>query len=166
MIKITGSEQIQDEYQRAYYLNLFKELCKKMNAQPSYRLSLLMLYRQSCNVMKTTKAIWAKEFGVTVSDLDAEQLHSWIWAYFKKKSYRQPIPLSTKQELYSLQKGRCKICGKELGNNWKFIHTDHYIPWTLVGDELENNLQLLCSVCNGKKNKKTNYVFENMIGLN
>lgn len=160
------NEQIIEEYNRAYHLNLFEKLCRKMKDEPSFKLTVLTLLRQSCNTTETIKAIWQREFGLILSQIYAEQARLWLRAYFKKKPNRQNVPEFVKQDLYSLQCGRCRICNKELGSNWKYIHVDHYIPWALVGDELENNLQLLCSSCNEKKNNKTKYVFENMIGLN
>ena len=166
MLELASDLQVQEEYKTAYHLNLFEKFCKKMERQKSFKQSVLALYRQSFNVIETTKAIVQREFGAIVSDEEAKRLHSWIWAHFKKKPSRQTIPLSVKSNLYDLQKGRCNICKKELGKNWSLIHVDHYVPWTLVGDELENNLQLLCNVCNERKNDKTNYVFENLLGLN
>ena len=70
-----------------------------------------------------------------------------------------------REELFVKQNGRCVICGCELGDDWSKIHTDHMVPWDLVGDELEDNFQDLCEKCNEEKNASTNYIFLKMIGL-
>lgn len=50
----------------------------------------------------------------------------------------------------------CKICGKYMPDEVG-LHIDHIIPVSKGGKSIEQNLQVLCSKCNGhKSNKSTN----------
>ena len=58
-----------------------------------------------------------------------------------------------KWALYIIQKGKCAICGKELGHNWKW-HGDHIKPFSKGGETDVINGQALCALCNEKKGAK------------
>ena len=44
---------------------------------------------------------------------------------------------------------KCKICGKTVTGD--DIHIDHITPWSKGGETVLDNLQVLCSLCNGGK---------------
>ena len=92
-------------------------------------------------------------------------MSEWVNANLNKKDKRANLSLELKQKLFSQQNGKCLICGESLGLDWSKIHIDHIIPWSLVGDELDNNYQDLCNYCNENKNDRIDYVFKSMIGL-
>lgn len=47
----------------------------------------------------------------------------------------------------------CQICGKHMPDNVG-LHIDHIIPINKGGKSVMENLQVLCSVCNGRKSDK------------
>ena len=163
--KIIRDNKIKEEYKRAFLLNLFQKTCAKMNNDISYKNHIMVLFRQSYNKQNTTKSIIEHEHGFSLTDNDSEIMYKWFDAYIKKSNKRLPIPHSTKDALYNSQRGLCMICGQPLGSDWKIIHIDHIIPWILVGDELDNNYQLLCSTCNQCKNSKTDFIFKSLLSL-
>lgn len=55
------------------------------------------------------------------------------------------------KKLYKLQKGKCPCCSNNLGDDY---HLDHIMPLYLGGDNTDNNVQLLRSVCNLNKHAK------------
>jgi len=58
-------------------------------------------------------------------------------------------------KLFLLQKGKCASCTIKLIKSGKNIyHVDHIMPLTKGGGDGPDNLQLLCPVCNIKKNAK------------
>lgn len=163
---IATIEHIKEEYKKTFLLNLFQKLCVRMNKDAEYHKKVLTLYRQSVDVFKTTAIIVKKAFNYDLTEEDSKTIHKWLSAYFKKTATRKKIKEEIKTQLYTEQNGRCIICGEKLGTEWSRIHVDHIIPWVLVGDELEDNYQLLCDTCNQCKSSRTDYVFKSLIGLN
>ena len=54
------------------------------------------------------------------------------------------------KRLFSLQKGLCPCCKRDLGKNY---HIDHIMPLALGGTNTDDNVQLLRANCNLVKNK-------------
>ena len=160
------SDDVQKEYRKSFLLNLFKKLVQAMNADEVYRMKIKKLYSQSVNPIETTTLIFQKRFSLSLEDADSELIYSWIVAFFKKAPTRKTIPSSIKQQLLNQQKGKCAVCGGDLGDDLSRIHVDHIIPWVLVGDELANNYQDLCEFCNECKSARTDFIFKQLIHLN
>jgi 5-methylcytosine-specific restriction endonuclease McrA len=53
-------------------------------------------------------------------------------------------------KLYVLQKGRCVVCR----DAFEKMDMDHIFPLALGGSNAEENIQLLCSLCNNRKHVK------------
>lgn len=163
--KLASDEQIRQEYQKSFMLNMFRKVCVKMNKDDAYRTKIRNLYLQSHDRALTTRIIIERVFDYELSLEEATIMSEWFSAYMRKSSKRKNLPLSLKIELYNKQKGRCMVCGEELGDDWSKIHIDHIIPWALVGDELQDNYQDLCDTCNQCKSSSTDFIFKNMIKL-
>ena len=56
---------------------------------------------------------------------------------------------------------KCAICNCEIDENSS--HLDHIVPFKMVGDELENNLQLLCGECNLSKSGSINFYLKTFV---
>ena len=163
--ELASIEHIREEYNKTLLLNMFKKVVVRMYRDSEYKKRIRKLFQQSTNVSDTVCAIIKKAFNVDLSPKDAETMSVWFKANLRKKSQRKPIPVEIKKQLYIKQKGKCMVCGEELGNDFSKIHVDHIIPWKLVGDELDNNYQDLCETCNECKSASTDYVFKSMINL-
>ena len=68
--------------------------------------------------------------------------------FFRKKDYRVIYPQKIRTDLLHQQHCHCAICNELITDH---AELDHIIPWKYVGDELDNNLQLLCFTCNRSK---------------
>ena len=104
-------------------------------------------------------------FKYDASDSDAELFNCWVNAYLNKSDRRKKFSDDFKENLFLKQGGLCAVCGEKLDNDFSKIHVDHIIPWSLVGDELKDNYQYLCSTCNESKSCHTDYIFKSLINL-
>ena len=80
---------------------------------------------------------------------------------FEKRGKREIVSNQEKEVLLISQHYKCACCGDTI--NIKNSHYDHIIPWDFVGDELENNYQMLCTYCNAHKNASTYYMLKRQI---
>ena len=165
LLEFATNEQIVEEYQKSFLLNMFRKICVKMRNDSVFKTKIQTLFRESYNKETTSQIIINREFNYDLSKEEAKLLTTWFEAHFRKGNRRNPIPLSKKIELFKEQDGKCAVCGEALGLDWAKIHVDHIIPWTLVGDELDNNYQDLCETCNECKSASTDYIFKNLIKL-
>ncbi len=165
LVELASVEEIREEYQKTFMLNLFRKVCVRMKNDTAYKTKIRTLFLETHDKEMTAKIIIAKAFRYDLSEEEAKQMSKWLEAHFRKSSKRISIPLSVKIDLYNKQTGKCAVCGEPLGNNWSKIHVDHIIPWMLVGDELDNNYQDLCDTCNECKSASTDYIFKNLIKL-
>ena len=152
--QMLSDKQIQEEYKKAFLLNMFKKIVVKQNKDTKYKDWIHELFRQSTNRLTTVKVIIKNEFNYELTDNDSNIMLSWFDANLRKMNRRKPIPQEVKEKLYNKQHGLCVSCGEPLGKDWSKIHVDHIIPWILVGDELEDNYQDLCDTCNECKSSK------------
>lgn len=160
--ELASNEDIRAEYSKALLLNLLKKLVSRMKNDSAFKKHIMTLYKESTNTTDTTSIILKRYFSYEASNQEIQLMTSWVKAFLNKGDRRKPIPESIKTELYNKQNGRCAVCGEELGNDG---HVDHIIPWTLVGDELPDNYQYLCSSCNESKSCHTDYIFKNLLKL-
>ena len=64
----------------------------------------------------------------------------------RRRSNRKSLPNSVKLLVWDRDKGRCVQCGRD-----EDLEYDHIIPVSKGGSNTENNIQLLCVVCNRSK---------------
>ena len=163
--RMCSDSSVVDEYRKAFLLNIFQKICSKMDKDIEYKKHIHKLFLQSFSKFDTTKGIIYSVTNLSLEDEDIRIIEKWFDAYRRKSNSRKTISTIRKEELYKKQKGVCVVCGNELGQDWSKIHVDHIIPWKLVGDELEDNYQLLCNTCNECKSAKTDYIFKSLIKL-
>lgn len=164
--ELAHDEQICNEYKKNLLLTIFKKLCYRMKKDEKYKMKIINLYKQSPQWELTVQTLMEREYGCRLSGEEASTMGTWLIAHFRKKAKRKLLTLELKEELYKKQNGICLCCGEQLGDNMSKIHIDHVIPWTLVGDELENNYQDLCETCNECKNSRVDYILLKKLKLN
>jgi len=163
--EIASSVEVKQELKKTILLAMFKKLCVRMDEDIEYKRKIYRILRQSGDLRITVQALIGREYDCDISLAEAEIVSRWIDAYRKKKDMRKAIPIEKKKELYIAQKGNCAACGRKLGTDYSKIHVDHIIPWSLVGDELNDNLQDLCERCNKNKSARIDYMLTKMLNL-
>lgn len=69
--------------------------------------------------------------------------------YFAKNQ-RRLMTKELKEQIKKRDNYTCRLCGKYMPDEVG-LHIDHIIPISKGGKSVASNLQVLCSVCNGKK---------------
>ena len=164
--ELASNEDIKAEYRKSFLLNLLKKIIGRMRNDKQFNKTVRTLYRQSTNRLITTKVIVKNNLAFDLCDADAELMCLWMTAHLNKSDRRKPFPSGLKERLIEEQNGKCVVCGEPLGEDYSKIHIDHIIPWVLVGDELKDNYQCLCEICNESKSCHTDYIFKSLLNLN
>lgn len=162
--ELASAELIKSEYQKTFLLNIFQKICVRLEKDEKFKSHTRTLFRQTHNPSQTLCAIIGQELKYDLSNEEAEIMLPWLQANLKKDNQRKRIADETKRALYEKQKGRCMVCGEQL-ESWKGMHVDHIIPFSLVGDELDDNYQALCATCNLSKSARTDFVFKKLLQL-
>lgn len=115
-----------------------------------------MYYAKTKQIMRQTIHQWKKFTFTQKNHLFARQvmnrLTQWWWRlpvlYDKKK--RINIPYSYKTEIACLQQYKCNGCHKYLPSVW---HCDHVLALHLGGQDILENIQILCPNCHATKTR-------------
>ncbi len=126
--------------------SILSEVCEYMKANDSAYISIKKIYYRSANDIDAVKQIIRNICHLSLSEQDYQWLNNCVKAFMKKKPYRKNFSQTFRQDLWMKQAQKCRICGKTISSDEG--HIDHIVPWDYVGDELDNNYQVLCSECN------------------
>ena len=157
-------DEFKKEYKTAFLLKKYESFVSMMNGDVGFERKIRDLYIQSYDKVNTTKLIAERYLFLELSEEDANFFWKLINAYLNKKVYRCEIDIMEKRKIYNKQEGKCAICCSE--EKISKMHVDHDVPWKMVGDELDDNYQLLCEKCNLKKGSKVVYKLMNIMKLN
>ena len=141
-----NEEVLYDALHKDILESILSEVCEYMKANDSSYVSMKKIYYRSTDDIDAIKQIVRNVCHLSLPDQDLKWLNDCVKAFMKKKQYRKYLSNDLRQKLWIDQGKRCHICGKEI--LVQDGHVDHVVPWDYVGDELENNYQVLCTDCN------------------
>lgn len=141
-----NEEVLYDALHKDILESILSEVCEYMKANDSSYVSMKKIYYRSADDIDAIKQIVRNICHLSLPDQDLRWLNDCVKAFMKKKPHRKYLSNDLRQKLWIGQGKRCHICGKEI--LVQDGHVDHVVPWDYVGDELENNYQVLCSDCN------------------
>lgn len=141
-----NEEVLYEALHRDILESILSEVCEYMKANDASYISMKKIYYRSDNDIDAIGQIIRNICHLSLPEHDLRWLNNCVKAFMKKKPHRKQFSNALRQELWSKQGKRCRICGKEILATDG--HIDHIVPWDYVGDELDNNYQILCSDCN------------------
>lgn len=147
-------EDLAETVYNTMLFNIFEMICLEMK-EKDIKQSVLSRFHQTQNHNALMSQITLEFTGSSLSEEECETLLKWLIAYFRKDGRRIKYPRVFKLELLEEQCFLCNICKKEI--SLVNSELDHIIPWDFVGDELEDNLQMLCNTCNERKGRSINF---------
>ena len=150
-----------DAFHKDILESILAEICEYMKGNDSALISIKRIYYRSSSDIDAVEQIVRNICHLSLSEKDYKWLNNCIKAFMKKKPHRKQFSYAFRQMLWESQEHKCSICGKiilaEEG------HIDHIVPWDYVGDELDDNYQLLCSNCNLHKSNHVSSTVHSLI---
>ena len=133
-------------------LILFREIVLIFESNVNLKIDTLDGYRSVIDKQLYTMRFLEEYFRIDFNEEELNTLTNWIFAYFRKSTIRKKITNDEKEILLVKQRYKCFYCKKNiLTSN---LEVDHKVPFSLVGDELDNNLVATCFCCNREKKDK------------
>ena len=145
----------------AMLLSYFKAFCDG-NTDDVAKQRLRNILARATNKENAIRALFFNMMQIELSEEQSQRMVELVCANLRKSNYRKNIPEEKKRQLLMKQSNRCNFCGCEIG---LCAHSDHIIPFKYVGDELQDNLQMLCSRCNLSKGSSIDYQIKVLLNL-
>ena len=150
MLTVNNISPSTAEYIICYTLRFlqFQSICEILREDKAEYIRWLSLSRQMLQPTEFARRITKELCQCQLDENSYKLMGEWLLAFYRKKDHRIIYPPKIRKPLLHQQKCRCAICGCSIDIKSEL---DHIIPWKYVGDELDNNLQLLCFKCNRSK---------------
>lgn len=145
----------------AIILGNFKAYCDKNNS-PRAKLRLRDILYSSPDPTSSVIGIFKNELNIDMDKTAATKIYPLLIAFLNKSAFRKSISIGQKQILLKKQSNKCAICRNPINMQ---DHADHIVPFKYVGDELSDNLQMLCAHCNQAKNSSLAYQIKFFLNL-
>lgn len=149
-----------EKLHRTLLLGVFEVICKEMKKHNT-KIAEKERFRKYKDKIVPTKKIVTQYSGCKLSSDDYEELSTLLAAYFRTGDPRQKRDDAYREQLTKMQDEKCAICQRSI--TAKSAHLDHIVPWDYVGDNLENNYQMLCETCNERKGTATYFEFSMLL---
>lgn len=157
MLKANNISPAIAEYLICYTLRFLQlqSICEILREDKAEYIRWLNLSRQMQQPTEFARRITKELCHCHLDEYGYVLMGQWLLAFYRKKDTRIIHPPKVREELLHQQHCRCAICDCTITADDEL---DHIIPWKYVGDELANNLQLLCFNCN--RSKKASPLFQ------
>ena len=165
LLEINGidEEVLKQKLYNTMILGVFEAICKDIKKTESKTEEKLRFMKYSGDKVAATKNIVRRYVGCNLSEIEYKKLSELLTAFFRSGDPRKKFDDNFRDVLIRKQNNKCTICGKNI--SLRNSHLDHIIPWDYVGDNVEDNYQMLCETCNTRKGTST-YFEISMLLLN
>lgn len=152
-----------EKLHRTLLLGVFEVVCKEIKRQGT-KLTEKERFRKFKNKTIPTRMIVGRYAGCKLPNEDSMEMVKLLTAFFRTGDPRKRFDAAYRTQLVRRQSGQCSICHAKITAG--DAHLDHIVPWDYVGDNLENNHQMLCGSCNQRKGTAAYFEFTMLLLLN
>lgn len=145
---------------RTLLLGVFEVVCKEIKKQDT-KIIEKERFRKFKNKVIPTRMIVERYTGCKLLNEDYMEMAKLLTAFFRTGDPRKTFDDAYREQLVKRQSGQCAICHAKITT--KDAHLDHIIPWDYVGDNLEDNYQMLCGLCNQRKGTAMYFEFSMLL---
>lgn len=145
---------------RTLLLGVFEVVCKEIKKQDA-KTTEKEKFRKFKDKIIPTRMIVKHYTGCQLRDEDYMEMAKLLTAFFRTGDPRKNFDDAYREQLVKRQDGRCAIC--HIPITARGSHLDHIVPWDYVGDNLEDNYQMLCGSCNQRKGSATYFEFSMLL---
>lgn len=149
-----------EKLHRTLLLGVFEVVCKEIKKQKRKSVEKESFRKFKDKTIPTRKIV-ERYAGCQLSGDDYIELSRLLAAFFRTGDPRKKFDDPYREQLLKGQGGRCAICHTEI--TAERAHLDHIVPWDYVGDNLDNNYQMLCESCNERKGTATYFEFSMLL---
>lgn len=153
-LNLVDKQEFLSELYETLMLSAFSALIKEIEIDNAW-MKVRERFHSFPDHVHLTKLLVNKYIGGKFRPKDYEYLTKLLDAHLRKRSTRKQYDQELKSRILLSQNEKCSICGRSI--SIEDAELDHIIPWSLVGDELEGNLQMLCIRCNRRKSSTIDY---------
>lgn len=151
-------ENILKVVRQTQILLAFKTFTERVDSDPTLRrIIITLLNGNEYANHQAIRNIFNERFDFELlNDSEYDYMLKLVQAHLRMSNTRRPgvITDEKKAALLRKQNYRCVFCGATVDSS---SPVDHIVPFKYVGDELDDNYQILCISCNSKKNKQLTY---------
>ena len=147
-----NSENVYMAIQRDVRETVFGAIYTYMHKSEQNKLLVRKIYSRYENNLDAARLVVQKVCGCTLLEEEIRWLDQCLRASMRKRGRRKRYTQLEQEAVWRKQKERCAICGRQVP--FQDSHLTYKISWNFVGDELPDNLQILCSDCNSRRDPR------------
>lgn len=132
--------------------SIFEAIYTYMHKSKQNDLSIRNIYHRYENNLDAARLVVQKVCGCTLLEEEIRWLDQCLRASMRKRDRRKRYTQLEQEAVWHKQNKRCAICGRHVP--FQDSHLAYRISWDFVGDELPDNLQMLCPDCNCQRDPR------------
>lgn len=162
LLKLNGIdvEVFNQKLHKTLLLGVFEVVCKEIKKQGS-KTAERASFRKFKDKTIPAKRIIKQYAGCELASDDYAEMAILLGTFFNTGDPRKQFDAIYREQLTKKQGGKCNICKRTI--TAKGAHLDHIVPWDYVGDQLDNNYQMLCETCNERKGTAAYFEFSMLL---
>lgn len=154
--------ELEEKLYRTLILGVFTSLCKEIEKNGTKSTDKVTFMKFTDKGTAAENIIRNHHIDCKFTDDEYQLIGTYLMAFFKKSTRDKKFyDVYNREELLKKQECKCAVCKTAI--DLSTAELDHIVPHKYVGDELENNAQLLCKTCNTRKGKSISFELDMLL---